>query len=193
MYRVQLNFIIAVARHECQKGYMCRTDAQTILYINKYYEVNLTTGNATSYYYLGDRLVAMKKSGENVTYVHQDHLGGTSVVSDSSGGLDSSISYHPYGSTRTGSVSTDKKFTCQRLDDTGLYYYNARYYEPQIGRFISPDTVVQNFANPQSLNRYSYVLNNPLKYSDPSGHWIETALDITFIAWDIQELATNFS
>jgi RHS repeat-associated protein len=66
-------------------------------------------------------------------------------------------------------VPTDRLFTGQRLDDTGLYYYGARYYDPQIGRFISPDTLVHNFANPQSFNRYSYCLNNPLKYIDPTG------------------------
>jgi RHS repeat-associated protein len=55
------------------------------------------------------------------------------------------------------------------LDNTGLYYYGARYYDASIGRFISADTVVQNFGNPQTLNRYSYVANNPLKYTDPSG------------------------
>jgi hypothetical protein len=51
-----------------------------------------------------------------------------------------------------------------------LYYYNARYNEPLIGRFISPDTIVPAPANPQSFNRYSYCLNNPLKYTDPSGY-----------------------
>ncbi|MBI4267686.1 MAG: RHS repeat-associated core domain-containing protein [Chloroflexi bacterium] len=77
----------------------------------------------------------------------------------------------PFGATRSGSVPTDKKFTGQRLDGTGLYYYGARYYDPTIGRFISADTVVPDFADPQSLNRYSYVYNKPLKYTDPSGHF----------------------
>ena len=66
-------------------------------------------------------------------------------------------------------LGTDKLFTGQRLDDTGLYYYNARYYDPLIGRFISADSIVSDFKNPQAFNRYSYVLNNPLKYTDPSG------------------------
>jgi RHS repeat-associated protein len=70
-------------------------------------------------------------------------------------------------------VPTDKKFTGQRLDNTGLYYYGARYYDASIGRFISPDTIISNPANPQSYNRYSYCLNNPLKYRDPSGHRID--------------------
>jgi RHS repeat-associated protein len=69
------------------------------------------------------------------------------------------------------SGGTDKLFTGQRLDDTGLYYYGARYYEPTIGRFLSPDSISPNFMNPQSFNRYSYVFNNPLKYNDPSGSW----------------------
>jgi RHS repeat-associated protein len=70
-----------------------------------------------------------------------------------------------------GTSPTDKLFTGQRLDSTGLYFYGARYYDPQIGRFISPDSIVPNPADPQSLNRYSYCLNNPLKYTDPTGHW----------------------
>jgi RHS repeat-associated protein len=77
--------------------------------------------------------------------------------------------YLPFGETRSGSLPTDKLFTGQRLAGTGLYYYNARYYDATIGRFISPDTVIPNPANPQCFNRYSYVLNNPLKYTDPSG------------------------
>lgn len=73
------------------------------------------------------------------------------------------IKYAPFGQTRsvTGIITTDKKFTGQELDDTGLYYYNARYYDPTIGRFISADTVIPNPANPQGFNRYAYCLNNP--------------------------------
>ena len=75
--------------------------------------------------------------------------------------------------TSSGTIPTDKKFTGQRLDDTGLYYNGARYYDPIIGRFISPDTVVPNVMNPQAFNRYSYVYNNPLRYVDPSGLIVE--------------------
>jgi len=114
-------------------------------------------------------LVAQRES-TTLKYIHQDSLSSTSVMSTSTGTLDSSITFFPFGGTRTGSVSSDKKFTGQRLDVTGLYYYNARYYDPLIGRFISADTIVQSPANPQTLNRYSYVMNNPLKYIDPSGH-----------------------
>ena len=94
-------------------------------------------------------------------------------MSDSGGSLDSSMTFYPFGGTRSGSVNTEQKFTGQRLDaGTGLYYYGARYYDATIGRFISADTLVQDFTNPQTLNRYSYVLNNPLRYVDPSGNTV---------------------
>ena len=78
----------------------------------------------------------------------------------------------PFGGTRStsGAFGTDRAFTGQRLDSTGLYFYNARYYDATIGRFISPDTIVQAPYDPQSLNRYSYVMNNPLRYVDPTGN-----------------------
>ncbi len=68
-------------------------------------------------------------------------------------------------------MPTDYQFTGQRRESgLGLYDYNARYYDPYLNRFISPDTIIPDPANPQSLNRYSYVLNSPLRYTDPSGH-----------------------
>ncbi len=115
------------------------------------------------------------RKGSDLRYIHQDHLTGTAIVTSDNGTLVGSTKYYPYGDCRNsqGTLGTDKLFTGQRLDDTGLYYYGARYYDPTIGRFISPDTFVQNCANPQTLNRYSYVLNNPLKYIDPTGLIVE--------------------
>ena len=92
-------------------------------------------------------------------------------MSTSAGTLDSSIMFFPFGATRTGSVNTTKEFTGQRLDATGLYYYNARYYDPQIGRFISADTASPDLMNPQTFNKYSYCFNNPLNRNDPTGNW----------------------
>jgi len=144
---------------------------QTILYINRYYEKNLTTGEVTTYYYFGGRLSAVRK-GASLQYVHQDHLTGTAVMTDSTGAqVGTTMKYYPFGATRSGSVPTDIKFTGQRLDGTGLYYFNARYYDPNIGRFISADTVVPGVFSSQAYNRYSYCVNNPLKYVDLSGHW----------------------
>jgi RHS repeat-associated protein len=145
-------------------------------YVNKYYEKTGT--EVTTNYYLGSKLIAVRK-GTTSSYILQDHLGSTSGTADSSGAVASTISYFPFGVSRnsTGNLPTDKLFTSQILDSTGLYYYNARYYDPSIGRFISPDTIVPNPMNPQSLNRYSYCLNNPLKYIDPTGLFEEGELD----------------
>jgi RHS repeat-associated protein len=70
-----------------------------------------------------------------------------------------------------GSTPTAYKFTGQGLDEaTGLYFYNAWYYDPALGCFVQADTVVPEPGNPQALNRYAYALNNPLRYTDPTGH-----------------------
>jgi len=70
---------------------------------------------------------------------------------------------------------TTKRFTGQYHESSlpggeGLSYYNARWYDAQLGRFLSADNIVSNFANPKALNRFAYVLSNPLRYRDPSGH-----------------------
>ncbi|MCP4529095.1 MAG: RHS repeat-associated core domain-containing protein [Aestuariibacter sp.] len=83
--------------------------------------------------------------------------------------------YYPYGEERWsasgGTLTTDYGFTGQRKErGIGLYDYNARFYDPALGRFVSADTIVPDPGNPQSFNRYSYVRNNPLNYVDPSGH-----------------------
>jgi RHS repeat-associated protein len=93
-----------------------------------------------------------------------------------------------------GVLGTDKLFTGQRLDDSGLYYYVGRYYDPTIARFISADTIVPNPSNPQTWNRYAYTLNNPLKYTDPNGHDVRigSAYNLSFnsgITY-VQELGT---
>ena len=69
---------------------------------------------------------------------------------------------------------TTIKFTSQELDEeTGLYYYRSRFYDPSLGRFLTPDTIVPDCTNPQAFNRYAYVLNNPIIYTDPTGHFYD--------------------
>ncbi len=81
----------------------------------------------------------------------------------------------PYGSIRAGVTSgvTDFKFTDQELDsETGLYNYRSRLYDPVLARFISPDSIIPDLYDPQQINRYAYARNNPLKYYDPTGHFV---------------------
>jgi RHS repeat-associated protein len=123
----------------------------------------------------------MQKEGV-VYYVHSDHLGSTSLTTcGSQDGCDGTPHqgvvarqlYHPYGSPRwsQGTLPTDYTFTGQRNEaGIGLMHYGARFYSPRLGRFVSADTIVPEPGEPQALNRYSYVHNSPLRYTDPSGH-----------------------
>ncbi len=108
-------------------------------------------------------------------YYHSNHIQSTSVVTDASGNEVTRMVYLPFGeispANSAGADTVTAKFTGQEYDDSfGLYYYNARYYDPALGRFLSPDPIVSDPGNLQSFNRYSYVLNNPIKYIDPTGH-----------------------
>ncbi len=126
----------------------------------------------TKYYYHGGKRVAMRQGGV-VQYLHGDHLGSTSLTTDESGAMVARQLYHPYGTTRysEGTLATDFGFTGQRnVAGIGLMDYNARFYAPALGRFVSADTIVPEPGNPQAFNRYSYVENNPVRYTDPSGH-----------------------
>ena len=69
-------------------------------------------------------------------------------------------------------MQTDRTFTGQKEDATGLLYFNARYYDPQLGTFLSPDTIVPDAGVVIDYNRYLYARGNPVKYADPSGHCV---------------------
>jgi RHS repeat-associated protein len=134
----------------------------------------------TKYYAFNGQRVAMRE-GDVVYYLHGDHLGSTSVASSDSGALHSRQGYTPYGEVRyvTGELPTEFGFTGQRKDSyVELIQMGARWYSPKIGRWLSADSIIPDFVNPQSFNRYSYVYNNALKYVDPTGHipwWIIAA------------------
>jgi RHS repeat-associated protein len=143
-------------------------------------ELTLIGREERSYYYAGGARVAMRVGdggGAVVYYLHADHLGSTSLATDYSGQevTGSRTLYYPYGEQRWsasgGTLPTDFTYTGQRADSyTQLIHMGARWYDAQIGRWISADTIVPEPGNPQDLNRYSYVRNSPLNLVDPSGH-----------------------
>ena len=127
--------------------------------------------------FLGSTQIATV-SNNAVRYYFQDHLGSANAVTDSAGTLIELMEYKPFGDfsrhTKYGGNENVAwyYFTGKPLDDeTGLIYFGARYYSPILGRFITPDTIVQGPMNPQTLNRYSYCNNNPINLVDPTGHF----------------------
>ncbi|BEH09273.1 RHS repeat-associated core domain-containing protein [Geobacter sulfurreducens subsp. ethanolicus] len=141
------------------------------VYFDKLFEC--TNGVCVKYIFAGNNRIALKSNNQTL-YYHSDHLGSTSVVTDDQGYKVEEIAYYSFGETRQedGSVAVNHMYTGQEWDsETNLYNYNARIYDPSLGRFLTPDTIVPNPEDPQSLNRYAYARNNPILYSDPTGHW----------------------
>lgn len=158
------------------------------------YEVEDPSGSGanttrTTYRIAGQIVAVQTKVGTQngvFYYTYGDHLGNVVLLSYLGGTpIGTSLArYDPFGNYRTPPATTTNPaitshgFTGHKHNNTGGYptqnvgliYMNARYYLPEIGRFISPDSIVPDPGNPQSYNRYAYVLNSPLNYSDPSGH-----------------------
>jgi RHS repeat-associated protein len=152
----------------------------TTTYFGGLYEVR--GGVETIHIFAGGQRIASVLADGRTQFYHANHLGSASVITDQIGGAKEQIEYLPFGEYRApgetnGTIDYDTNFpdvfytfTGQEDDDDlGLYNYGARLYDPLLGRFISPDRLVPDPVNPQSLNRYAYCLNNPLIYTDPSG------------------------
>jgi len=166
-------------------------DGVSTQYVGNWFE--WADGEPTSYYYLGGMRVAMSDT-IRISYIHGNHL---SSAKKTSGDVESGPQrYYPYGSRRgLGTVATEYGFTGQREGkNIGLYYYNARWYDPYVGRFIQPDTIVPEPGSPQAYNRYSYVYNNPVTYSDPTGQEPrEKRPGDTAVSYILREMHTNAS
>ena len=157
--------------------------------------VDKPNGTSEVRHYLDDFAIRTKSSSsEEIVYLHRDHIG--SIVAKTTQQLSSSshIKYQanePWGRRQnthwdgsiynelTGSLLTQNTYATTRgftdhehLDGVGLIHMNGRVYDPIVGRFVSPDPWIQDPKNSQSFNRYSYVWNNPLRYTDPSGEII---------------------
>ena len=155
---------------------------------------NGTTEN-TTYFKVNDEVVAKKNPDGTITYYHNDHLGSNSVLTNQSGQVVEKTSYEPYGEVKAGGTKSKWGYTGQEKDsETGLNYYDARYYDPHIHRFTQPDTLLPDVYDPQQLNRYAYTRNNPLKYTDPTGNAIELlGISLAYWAWGALGLGALWS
>jgi RHS repeat-associated protein len=108
-----------------------------------------------------------QQTGNDVKYFLGDHLGSTNGLTDTSGNLTSSTNYDAFGNATNANFPNRHQFTGREFDDfTGLHYYRARFYDGNLGRFISEDPI--GFAG-GDVNLYGYVWNNPQNWVDPSG------------------------
>jgi RHS repeat-associated protein len=195
----------------------------TVLYPNKFY--NIKNGiNSTKHIFAGaDVIATIERVGptENIFYNHEDNLNSSSIITTSTGIIDQTIDYYPYGTIRINDKKStfdeQRKFTSHEHDNqTGLDYMNARYYNGVIGKFISQDPVFRAIGNeaeiqektgfnmqallsdPQQLNSYSYARSNPIMYSDPTGNLSWDALlnspvnSIQHVmGWEVASLGVN--
>ena len=155
-----------------------------------------STGTTVFVYNAGGQLIAeyVENGGGGLmqmSYLTMDHLGSTRVVTDGAGVVKARHDYLPFGeeigSDKGGRASvagyaavdsTRQRFTGQQRDtESGLDYFQARYYSASQGRFTSADTFGGSIPSPQTLNLYSYVQNNPLAFTDPTGHRSEPLSD----------------
>jgi RHS repeat-associated protein len=118
--------------------------------------------------WLDSTFARMDGSGTQ-TYL-TDALGSVVALTDGTGAIQTQYSYGPYGNTAANGVASTNplQYAGREADPTGLYYYRARYYDPQIGRFISEDPI--GFVG--GSNFYAYALDNPMNYRDPSGEFV---------------------
>lgn len=163
----------------------------TVILKTKYfigdYEVEMAPSKLNRYlHYItaGSGLVAIIEIKNGVTtpyYIHTDYQGNYNVITNANGAKLETLSFDPWGRRRNPTTWSftnvptsflfDRGYTGhEHLDNFGLINMNGRVYDPAIARFLSPDPILQNPGNTQSHNRYSYCLNNPLKYTDPSGY-----------------------
>ena len=131
--------------------------------------INGSTTTTSKFYTVNAMRLAMRQAS-TLYYLLPDLLGSPTVALNSDGSFQAVQLFNPYGSSRysSGSMPTDYSFTGQRLDsETGLLYYNFRYYDPVSGRFTRADTVDSNASG---MDGYAYVMDSPESKKDPTGH-----------------------
>ncbi|MFH0862131.1 MAG: RHS repeat-associated core domain-containing protein [Candidatus Altiarchaeota archaeon] len=157
---------------------------RTTLYVNPSYEININetgTRQDTRYVFAnGERMAELHQNGSK-TYYLNDHLGSSSVLVNEQGQQIDRLTYYPYGEVKDGGSGSKYGYNNKELDSTGLNYYGARYYNSKLKRWTQPDNIIQNVYDPQTLNRYSYVRNNPIIYSDPTGHFLQALAVVALV------------
>lgn len=184
-----------------QRYFKQNQDGDKTWYLGKAYErIERANGEVEHKQFIsgGGKLVAVnidrKKSNASgqtasfdrqVRYLHSDALGSNDLITDLWGNVVDRKNYDAWGKERYFEWDKEANYLEQdpmvnrgytgheQVEEIGLIHMNARMYDATLGRFISADSFIQAPSNSQSFNRYSYVQNNPMKYTDPSGHFFK--------------------
>ncbi|WP_420933668.1 RHS repeat domain-containing protein [Alteromonas sp. A081] len=168
-----------------------KTNEYQTIYLGNYEEVKRTGGSGSltehKYYVAGDIVISHRSNGtKEYSYLHKDHQGSIATVTNVNGTVVQQAFFDPFGKrTQIHQASvfanasymqpTDRGYTGHKMmDGLGIIHMNGRIYDPILGRFLQADPFIQAPSNSQSYNRYSYVLNNPLSYTDPSGYFFKS-------------------
>ncbi len=156
------------AGHRVKKQVTSSAGTRTTVYAGPSFEC--TAGTCTRHVFvLGKRIASIADDG-SIRYYHGDHLNSTRRVTNESGQLVESTIYAPFGGENAAG-SAKFRFNSKELDpEAGLYYYGGRYYDAALRRFVTPDPYGVDPYDPQTLNRYAYVRNNPVNFIDPTGY-----------------------
>ena len=129
-------------------------------------------GNQTAKNTYGTKIISRTAGNETAYYMYNGH-GDVTALIGTNGEIAATYYYDAFGNIteQTGEVKNPIKYAGYQYDEeTGVYYLNARYYDPKIARFLTEDTYRGDPSDPLSLNLYTYCANEPIKYTDPTGH-----------------------
>ncbi|WP_171041058.1 SpvB/TcaC N-terminal domain-containing protein [Pseudoalteromonas aurantia] len=178
--------------------------SSTFTYYAGGYEEDVKNGKTTWRAYIGDVAVVSQGEGESATirYTHRDRLGSARLFTDKNGNVLAERNFDPFGKPKEASgeqklpamlgdmdtATTMRGFTDhEHLDGQQLIHMNGRVYDYNLGRFMSVDPVIQSPGDSQSINPYSYIMNNPLAGTDPTGYSIEEET-VDFDVADIENI-----
>ncbi|MEF2967374.1 RHS repeat-associated core domain-containing protein, partial [Paenibacillus sp. M1] len=146
-------------------------------------------GTPKAYYVYGLGLIGREDADGSYLSYHSDIRGSTTLLTDETGRVTDRYTYGIYGELEQHEGSTSQPFQYNgrdgvMTDPNGLYYMRARYYDPELKRFLNRDVILGDLTDGQTLNRYAYVNGDPVGYVDPLGLFKCEGLGETGTVWD---------
>ncbi len=182
-FEKELNFTYGAGNQRIKTIFTTPLLTKTKFFIGEYELIEETGSETSELHYIngpmGLAAICVRDiNGDQLYFTHTDHLGSITEITDQQGLLVQRMAYDAWGNrsrlvdnTGTGKYLLDRGYTThEHLDMFGLINMNGRLYDPALGRMLSPDPFIQDPTNCQDYNRYSYCLNNPMVYTDPSGY-----------------------